>query len=160
MPSTYNCITKLHNLLLKKHLTISTAESCTGGLLASTLTDKPGASEYFKGGIIAYSNEVKHEVLEVQKGVLDKFGAVSKETAALMAVGCQRLFKTDIACAITGILGPSGGTIQKPVGTVFISILYNEKVNIAKFEFTGNRKQNKKWAVEYAISLILSTIDP
>lgn len=108
-------------LLKAKKLTIATAESCTGGLLASTLTKVPGSSAYFKGSVVAYANEIKQNVLNVSEADLKRKGAVSKEVVEQMALGVQSLMKTDYAIATSGIAGPDGGTEEKPVGTVWIS---------------------------------------
>lgn len=112
----------LHHIFLKKGLTLSLAESCTGGAIASHLTQLPGASRYFQGSIVCYSNEVKEHVLGVPGNILQEHGAVSAETVGLMALGAQKLTGSDYALAVTGIAGPTGGTSEKPVGTVFGAI--------------------------------------
>ena len=109
-------------LLLKRNGTLSVAESCTGGAIGKRLTDIPGASQFFKGGIIAYSNDIKKEVLGVNPQLLEKYGAVSEPVAREMSEKVHRLFRTDWAIAVTGIAGPTGGTAQKPVGLVYIAV--------------------------------------
>jgi len=156
-----NPLDKLHDILLQKKLTISTAESCTGGLLASNLTDRPGSSKYFRGGIIAYHNDIKHGFLHVPKILLDRHGAVSYYIVGSMLEGCYKVFESDIVCATSGVMGPDGGTEETPVGTTFIGVSYggNENFKVEKFVFSGDRIQNKKSAVEQAILLLLEIID-
>lgn len=127
------------NLLKTKNLTLSTAESCTGGLLSKKITDIPGASEIFKFGAITYSNESKQEILGVSKNTIEKYGAVSEETAREMAVNVKDIAKTDYGLSITGIAGPSGGTPNKPVGLVYIGLAYKDAVHIKKIISNGNR---------------------
>lgn len=119
---------KLVELLRQKGLTISTAESCTGGLVAKTLTDVSGASAVFWGGVVSYDNSVKQNVLGVKKETLDSVGAVSHDTACQMAKGVQRVINTNIGISTTGIAGPTGGTAEKPIGTVYVGIAYGEAV--------------------------------
>jgi len=148
----------IHSLLTERGLTISTAESCTGGLLAVTLTELAGASAYFKGAIVAYANEVKSELLHVTQATLEQFGAVSGQTAAAMLKGCEVLFHTDIAVAITGIAGPSGGSPDKPVGTVYIGVRCKGNNIIQRFNFLGDRSDIRNRAVEQAIKMIKENI--
>ena len=128
-------------LLLEKNLTISTAESCTGGLVSATLINYPGVSSVFMEGCVAYSNEAKINRLGVKKETLDKFGAVSEETAREMAQGIANNFKTNIGLSTTGIAGPGGGSKEKPVGLVYIGIYINGKTIVKKFIFDGNRQE-------------------
>jgi nicotinamide-nucleotide amidase len=109
-------------LLTQKKKTLALAESCTGGLIANKITNVPGASKVFPGGIVAYGNDVKEKFLGVRAETLKKFGAVSEEAANEMAIGAREKFGADFAIAVTGIAGPSGGTAEKPVGTVFIAL--------------------------------------
>jgi len=138
-------------LLREKKLTVSTAESCTGGLLAATLVNVSGSSEYFKGSIVAYSNEIKEKVLGVQKETLEKFGAVSEETAKEMALGVKRLLNTDIGLSTTGIAGPTGGTPQKPVGLTYMAVAFGDQVKVFKEVFPYDRNQNRISAVHYLL---------
>jgi len=128
-------------LLLEKNLTISTAESCTGGLVSATLINYPGVSSVFMEGCVTYSNEAKINRLGVKKETLDKFGAVSEETAREMAQGIAENFKTNIGLSTTGIAGPGGGSKEKPVGLVYIGIYINGKTIVKKFIFEGNRQE-------------------
>ena len=128
-------------LLLEKNLTISTAESCTGGLVSATLINYPGVSSVFMEGCVAYSNEAKINRLGVKKETLDKFGAVSEEIAREMAQGIAKNFKTNIGLSTTGIAGPGGGSNEKPVGLVYIGIYINGKTIVKKFIFDGNRQE-------------------
>ncbi|MDD6919893.1 MAG: competence/damage-inducible protein A [Eubacteriales bacterium] len=118
--------------LLEYNLKISSAESCTGGLFASTMIDIEGSSQVFDRGIISYSNEAKNEILNVSQDVLDKFGAVSEETASAMAQGLFEISKSDISVSVTGIAGPDGGTIDKPVGLVYMAISDGKNVSVFK----------------------------
>lgn len=120
--------TALVRLLLEKGLTISTAESCTGGLIAKCITDVSGASAVFYGGVVSYDNSVKENVLSVNKDILNSLGAVSAPVACQMASGVKRIMKTDIGISTTGIAGPGGGTPEKPVGTVYIGFAYGDRV--------------------------------
>ncbi|MBQ8999113.1 MAG: nicotinamide-nucleotide amidohydrolase family protein [Clostridium sp.] len=128
-------------LLLEKNLTISTAESCTGGLVSATLINYPGVSSVYMEGCVTYSNEAKINRLGVKKETLDKFGAVSEETAREMAQGIAKNFKTNIGLSTTGIAGPGGGSKEKPVGLVYIGIYINGKTIVKKFVFDGNRQE-------------------
>jgi len=128
-------------LLQKKNLTISLAESCTGGLVASRLTDIPGASASLISGVVSYSNESKINILKVKEDTIRKYGAVSPQTAEEMAVGAKRLSNTDIGLSITGIAGPEGGSAEKPVGLCYIGIAAADSVNVQKIMLTGNRNR-------------------
>lgn len=128
-------------LLQKKNLTISLAESCTGGLVASRLTDIPGASASLISGVVSYSNESKINILKVKEETIRKYGAVSPQTAEEMAVGAKKLSNTDIGLSITGIAGPDGGSAEKPVGLCYIGIAIGKSVNVQKIMLTGNRNR-------------------
>ncbi|MBN1694891.1 CinA family protein [candidate division WOR-3 bacterium] len=134
------------NLLRKKGWTISTAESCTGGLISSFLTSIPGSSDYFAGGIIAYSNEIKTNLLSVSPQTLKKFGTVSEETVKDMAQGVKHLLKTDVGISISGIAGPTGGTEKKPVGTVALGVDIPQKIITNMVNLEGNRNNIRKLA--------------
>ena len=143
------------DLLKTKGLTLATAESCTGGLLSSRLTDIPGSSEYFYRGAVTYSNESKVDMLGVGKDLIENFGAVSSEVVEAMASGVRISSDTDIGIAISGIAGPDGGTEAKPVGTVYIGLDYRGKIKFSKrFNFSGNREEIKLISVEYALDAI------
>ncbi|TAN62590.1 CinA family protein [bacterium] len=149
---------KLIELLVRKRLTLSTAESCTGGLLSHRLTNIPGSSKAFLCGIIAYSNASKTRILKVPKSVTKAKGAVSAETAKLMAINARRIPDASIGIAITGIAGPGGGTKLKPAGTVFIAVSGKKKTYVQKFLFSGNRLQIKRKSVDKALDMILKEI--
>ena len=126
-------------LLIEKNLTISTAESCTGGMIASTLINYPGISQIFLEGAVTYSNEAKHNRLGVKNETLDKYGAVSEETAIEMAIGIAKTAGTNVSIVTTGIAGPGGGTEEKPVGLVYIGVYVNGEVKVQRCIFKGNR---------------------
>lgn len=141
-------------LLRAKGHTLAVAESCTGGLLGMRITEVPGASAYFRGGVIAYSNAAKEGILGVPKEVLEKLGAVSPECAQAMAEGARKLLGADLALATTGIAGPTGGTPQKPVGLVYIALAHPGGTRVERLEFRGSR-QGVRWsATEAALDLL------
>lgn len=140
------------NLLKARNKTAAIAESCTGGMLGSIFTDIPGSSEYFIGGIIAYRNNAKIEILGVNSETIEKYGAVSKETATEMAQNVRKLFSTDFGISITGIAGPTGGTTEKPVGTVWIALADTQSVDAEKFQFGNVRKINRERSVAAALT--------
>jgi len=131
------------NLLLEKNLSISVAESCTGGLIGHRLTSVPGSSSYFHGGVVVYSNQSKVDLLRVDPRTLETYGAVSERTVEEMARGVKDRIKTDLGLAVTGIAGPDGGTRQKPVGTVHVGLAAREKIFSREYRFWGNRMQVK-----------------
>jgi nicotinamide-nucleotide amidase len=130
-------------MLLRKKLTLSVAESCTGGLIGNLLTNVPGSSGYFLGGMIVYGNQAKMDLLRVSKETLDTHGAVSDPVAREMATGVRRELKTDLGLSVTGIAGPDGGTAEKPVGTVYIGLASGDETFSGKYRFWGKREQNK-----------------
>lgn len=141
-------------LLKKKKLTVSTAESCTGGSIAARLTSIAGSSEYFNGGIVAYSNEVKMNILHVSRETLEKHGAVSEETVVEMVKGAMKALKTDCAVATSGIAGPGGGTPEKPVGTVWIAAGYKNEIRTYRQESDHGRAGNIEQASNNALMLL------
>ena len=132
--------------------TISCAESCTGGLLTSTLTDVPGSSAYVMGSVV--SNDVKSRILHVAEDTIAAYGAVSEETARGMAEGVRQLMQTDIGVGITGIAGPDGGSAEKPVGLVYIAVSDRSNTVVQKNCFHGTRLENKRAAVDTALAMI------
>ena len=146
------------NLLKKKNLTVSTAESCTGGSIAARLTSIPGSSEYFKGAVVAYSNEIKEALLHVSTKTLEKRGAVSEETVVEMVKGAMETLKTDCAVSTSGIAGPGGGTREKPVGTVWIAAAYKNKIRTMKQETDRGREMNVERAGNNALLLLLELL--
>jgi len=141
-------------LLQKSRLTLAVAESCTGGLLAARITDIPGSSAYFAGGVIAYSNAIKERLLQVPSSVLERHGAVSAETALAMARGVRALLGVDLALAVTGIAGPAGGTPEKPVGLVYIALAWAQGEEGRRFLWSGNRQENRAWSAQAALELL------
>lgn len=141
-------------LLIERNLTLALAESCTGGLIASRLTDVPGASASLMCGIISYSNESKIKILGVKDDTIKSYGAVSSQTAEEMAIGAKRKSATDIGLSITGIAGPDGGTPEKPVGLCYIGIAIGDMVRSQKFIFPGNRKKIKWSSSSKALDLL------
>jgi nicotinamide-nucleotide amidase len=129
--------------LINNKMTIATAESCTGGLLAHRLTNVSGSSKYMLGGVVSYSNGVKISKVGVKEETLIAHGAVSEQTAGEMALGIQKKFQSDIGIGITGIAGPTGGTDEKPVGLVYIGLALKDKLIVKKFLFLKDRKANK-----------------
>jgi nicotinamide-nucleotide amidase len=142
-------------LLAERKLTLAVAESCTGGLISDRLTDVPGSSAYFERGLVTYSNEAKRDLLGVPEDVLDRFGAVSEETARRMAEGVRRLAGVDLGLASTGIAGPSGGTEEKPVGTVFIALADGRETRCRRHVFRWNRRRNKMLTAQTALFMLL-----
>ncbi len=142
------------DMLVKCGYTISTAESCTGGLLGHRFTNVPGSSTYYLGGVVSYSNDMKMKTLGVQENTLQEFGAVSKQTATEMAQGVRDLFGSDLAIAVTGIAGPGGGTAEKPVGLVYITLVHNDTVWAKEFKFFTDRKLNKQLSSQVALNMV------
>jgi len=141
-------------LLRETGLSLCVAESCTGGLATHRITNVPGSSAYFKGGLVAYANEVKEQLLSVRAETLREFGAVSRETAQEMAVCARRLFQTDIALAITGITGPTGATPQKPVGLTYIALDAEDAQLCRKYIWASDRLGNKEHSAEAALQML------
>ena len=148
----------LLGLLSEAKATLAVAESCTGGALGAKVTDAAGSSRVFLGGVIAYHNTVKNNVLRIPKAILAKKGAVSKDVALCMASGIRHLLKSDIGVALTGIAGPDGGTAKKPVGLVYIAVSSSQFKKVSRYLFKGTRKQIKKQATQTALNLVGSHI--
>ncbi|OYP08284.1 competence/damage-inducible protein A, partial [Lachnotalea glycerini] len=144
--------------LEKNELNVTTAESCTGGMLAARLVNVPGVSEVFREGFVTYSNKAKRKILSVQKSTLKKYGAVSEKTAKEMAKGGVFATDTDVCVAITGIAGPDGGTEEKPVGLVYIACYIDDKVTVREFNFKGNRSKIREQSVVKALTLLRECI--
>ncbi len=150
---------RIGKMLKEKGLTIAVAESCTGGLIASRITDIGGASEYFEAGIITYSNKAKISFLSVPEEVINSYGAVSYETAKLMAEGVKNITGADIGVSVTGIAGPTGGTLVKPVGTVFVGLATGESTSVHNFLFTGSRLEIKQQTSEAALTFVADYLE-
>ena len=153
-----NLLNKISDELKKRHLTVATSESCTGGLLAHTLTNISGSSEYFERGVVTYSDKSKMELLNIPQKTLEEHGAVSKQTAKAMAIGIKEQANVDIGISTTGIAGPTGGTKEKPVGLVYIGIATSKKTEVKRFLFSKDRLQNKEKTCYKALDFLLETI--
>lgn len=149
---------KIGEILRKKNLTLATAESCTGGLLGNRITDVPGSSDYYIGGVIAYSNEIKKLICKVKEETLKQYGAVSKETAIEMAKGIKNYYETDIGLSTTGVAGPTTSE-KKPVGLVYIGIAYQKKTIFEEYHFLGTRKMIKEQATQMALNLLRKILE-
>jgi len=150
---------RIGELLRRKGLSLATAESCTGGLLSSLITDVPGSSDYFRGGVVAYSNAVKEEVLGVPAEILRTVGAVSRECALAMAQGVRRLLGADLGLSTTGIAGPGGGTPVKPVGLVYVALAHPGGTEVRELRLVGGRRGNKHSASQAALELLLEYLE-
>ena len=152
-------IEKLHKKLIKKKITLSVAESCTGGLLSSKFTRLSGSSKYFQMGLVTYSNNAKIKILKVKKKIIDKYGSVSPECCGSMVQGLTKISKSKINISITGIAGPNGGTKDKPVGLVYIGLTKRNKTIVSKNFFKKkDRKSIQNKTVEKCIVLIQDII--
>ncbi len=145
-------------LLAKNRLSVTTAESCTGGLIAGTIVNVAGASDVLNEGYVTYSNEAKERLVGVRHETLERFGAVSEETAREMAEGAARRAGADAALSATGIAGPGGGTEEKPVGLVYIGCCLKEKTTVKKCHFAGNRSENRLDTVRAALTMLKEAI--
>lgn len=145
----------LGNLLTSKNISLAIAESCTGGLISDRITNVPGSSEFFRGGIVAYSYEAKVNLLNVSWETLRQFGAVSKETVLEMARGGLVALGADIAVSVSGIAGPGGGLADKPVGTTWIGLSTIDRDWARHFVWSGDRIQNKESSAEAALQFVL-----
>ena len=152
---------EIGNRLRQEGLTLGVVESATGGLVSHLITNVPGSSDYYKGSVTSYSNEVKTKVIGVKADTIDRYGAVSAQVAEEMAEGGRRILSTDICLADTGIAGPGGAALEKPVGLFYIGLSHHDGTHNQKHIFQGNREQNKlsaaetvlSWLKEYLISL-------
>lgn len=144
----------LGKLLLETGLSIAVAESCTGGLIAARLTDIPGSSGYLKGGVVAYSNEMKNKILGVPSNTIDRYGAVSKQTAVAMAEGVRELAGSNLGLAVTGIAGPGGGSPAKPRGLVYISLAADDGTCCREYRFPGERPAVRQGTVNAGLNMV------
>jgi CDP-diacylglycerol--glycerol-3-phosphate 3-phosphatidyltransferase len=149
---------ELGAMLARDRLTVSVAESCTGGLLGSLITDRPGSSAYFMGGVIAYADQVKRDELGVPAALLTRHGAVSREVAVAMAEGARARFGTTLAASTTGIAGPDSDGSSKPVGLTYIAIVSEWGSRCEEYMFTGNRWSNRRQAAEQALHLLIEDV--
>jgi len=140
--------------MLRDKLTLSTAESCTGGYIASQMTKIPGSSGYFIGSVVSYANEIKRDILKVEAKTLDTYGAVSQQCAEEMLDGLLDLMNTDIGIAVTGIAGPGGGTLEKPVGTVFVCVGDSSRKYCHRFDFKSSRVGIVEYSYHQAMYMV------
>lgn len=150
---------KIGRTLARHSLSLCTAESCTGGLVAGRITSVSGASGCFEGGFITYSNAAKSRLIGVPEELIERHGAVSVETARAMAEGARQKLGTDMAVAVTGIAGPTGGGPDKPVGTVYISVAREGKIAVRKFLFNGTRHSIRRQTTEEALKLVIYELE-
>ncbi|MCC2253264.1 nicotinamide-nucleotide amidohydrolase family protein [Ruminococcus sp. CLA-AA-H200] len=150
---------RLVRLLAGRNLTVTTAESCTGGLIAATIVNAPGASDVLNEGYVTYSNEAKERLVGVKKETLEQYGAVSEQTAREMAEGAARAAGSDAALSSTGIAGPGGGTKEKPVGLVYVGCYLNGKTAVRECRFSGDRMENRLHTAETAIGMLLDALE-
>ena len=148
----------LGKILVEKKMRLAVAESCTGGMIGSTITDVAGASRYFLGGVITYNNRIKSSILGVSLKTLNNYGAVSSQTVTAMAYAVQKLMKADCSIAVSGIAGPGGGTSEKPVGLVFIGISVRNVVKIFRRRFKGTRENIRKMTVKESLRLLIQLL--
>jgi len=149
---------RVYALLKKYHLTLTTAESATGGMISSTLVNVPGISEFFQEGYVTYSNDAKVKMLGVDVALIDSYGVVSKEVAENMALSVAKTAGTDAALSVTGVAGPDGGTMECPVGTMYIGCYFKGKTVIEHHVFTGNRLEVRQAATKRALTLLTEQI--
>ncbi|HET9521867.1 MAG TPA: CinA family protein [Candidatus Limnocylindrales bacterium] len=149
---------RLQGICLGRGLTVAVAESCTGGLVADAITDIPGSSGYFAGGVVSYSNEAKEQLLGVAGDVLAAHGAVSAQVARAMAEGVRARFATDVGMAVTGIAGPEGGSDAKPVGLTYVAVADRDGVDVRRHAWSGDRLANKSTSAAATLELALDRI--
>ncbi len=147
------------NIAKEKKLTIATAESCTGGMISSALTEIPDSSSIFGYGFVTYENKAKEKLLGVKHITLEKYGAVSEETAKEMALGALKNSNANIAVAVTGIAGPAGGSTEKPVGLVYIAVARDDGVKVIKNNFQGDREAVRLATTKKALELVLAALE-
>ena len=150
---------RLQGLCLGRGLTVALAESCTGGLVAATITEVAGSSGYFLGGVVSYSNEAKAGLLEVPQAALDAHGAVSAQVAKQMATGAQARFGATLAASVTGVAGPDGGSPEKPVGLTYVGLADGAAVQVRRFTFGADRAGNREAAARAALEWLIEAAE-
>ena len=150
---------QIYELLKKHHYTVSTAESATGGLIASTLINVPGISEFFQEGYVTYSNEAKVKMIHADAKIIERYGVVSAQTAESMAIHVAETAGTNASLSVTGVAGPVGGTTECPVGTVYIGCFLNGKTVVEHHVFTGDRRMVREKATQRALTLLKEQIE-
>jgi len=146
---------QLQGICLGRGLTVALAESCTGGLVAATITEVAGSSGYFLGGVVSYSNDAKATFLDVPQGTLDAHGAVSAQVAKAMAAGARARFGASLAASITGVAGPDGGSEEKPIGLTYVGLATTAGVDVRRFQFAGDRAGNREAAARAALEWLV-----
>ena len=146
---------QLQGICLGRGLSVALAESCTGGLVAATITDVAGSSGYFLGGVVSYSNDAKASLLDVPQATLDAHGAVSAQVAKAMAAGARARFGASLAASITGVAGPDGGSEEKPVGLTYVGLATAAGVEVRRFQFAGDRAVNREAAARAALEWLI-----
>jgi PncC family amidohydrolase len=149
---------RLQAACLERSLTLSLAESCTGGLVAAAITAVPGSSGYFLGAVVSYADEAKRDVLGVDPAVLAAHGAVSAQVARVMATGARERFGADVSASVTGIAGPDGGSEAKPVGLTYVGVADTTGVDVRRFIWTGDRAANRRDSAQAALELLLERV--
>jgi nicotinamide-nucleotide amidase len=146
---------RLQGICLGRGITVALGESCTGGLVASTITAVPGASGYFLGGVVSYANPAKESLLGVSSATLDAHGAVSAQVAKAMAIGARARFNSSLAVAVTGIAGPDGGSAEKPVGLTYVGLADGDGAEVRRFTFEGDRDANREAGSRAALEWLI-----
>jgi PncC family amidohydrolase len=149
-------VARLQERCLELGLHVSAAESCTGGLIAKTITDVPGSSGYFSGGVVPYADEAKRRLLGVPYALLEAHGAVSAQVARAMALGARERFGADLAVSVTGVAGPDGGTPAKPVGLTYVAVADADGVEVRRFTWSGDRASNRDESARAALEMLLA----
>jgi nicotinamide-nucleotide amidase len=149
---------RLYRVCVERGLTVATAESCTGGLVAHAITEIAGSSAYFRGALVTYADDVKRDQLGVPAELLEAHGAVSAQVARAMAEGARSRLATDLAVAITGIAGPGGGSEEKPVGLTYVAVADGSGADVRRHLWTGDRSANKRDSAEAALALLLERL--
>ena len=150
---------QLQGICLGRGVTIALAESCTGGLVAATITSVPGSSGYFLGGVVSYSNEAKEAFLDVPAAALAAHGAVSAQVAKAMAVGARARFASSLAVSVTGIAGPDGGSDEKPVGLTYVALAKGDAADVRRFAFGGDRAANREAGTRAALEWLIEAAE-
>ena len=146
---------RLQGICLGRATTVALAESCTGGLIAATITEVAGSSGYFLGGVVSYSNDAKAALLDVPEATLGAHGAVSAQVAKAMAAGAQARFAATLAASVTGVAGPDGGSEAKPVGLTYVGLAAGDRVDVRRFQFAGDRAGNREAAARAALEWLI-----
>ncbi len=150
---------RLQAACLARTLTVATAESCTGGLVAHTITEVPGSSGYFLGGVVSYADELKQALLDVPADLLAAHGAVSAQVARAMASAARDRLRASVGVSVTGIAGPDGGTAEKPVGLTYVGVADDRGVDVRRYHWPGDRASNKRASARAALELLLERLE-